>query len=218
MPMNDQTFVILLGGTLEPTPRFKADIAGARFVAADGGMRHATMLGVRPEVWVGDFDSSSAGLIANWPDVPREPYPAAKNETDGEIAVAAALARGAKSIILAGALGGERSDHAFMHMLLALRLAEQGLELRLTSGEEEAWPLLPGTNSVSLPKGSLFSILGLSSLDRLSIANVRYPLSDFDLPFGSSRTISNIAEGTVRISLRAGRGLLLARPYDLSGA
>src|SRR5690606_31815258 len=94
-PETDQTFVILLGGTLDATPRVKAAIAGARIIAADGGMRHATLLGVTPEVWVGDFDSSSAGLIANWPNVPREPYPAAKNETDGALAVGTARGRGA---------------------------------------------------------------------------------------------------------------------------
>jgi thiamine pyrophosphokinase len=37
------------------------------------------------------------------------------------------------------------------------------------------------------------------------------------LPFGSSRTISNVAEGRVRFSLASGRAIVLARPYDLSG-
>ncbi len=214
----DQTFVILLGGTLEATPRLRADLSGARFVAADGGMRHAAALGVTPELWVGDFDSTPPELVAAWPEVERQPYPAAKNETDGAIAVAAAAERGARRILLAGALGGERSDHALMHLIHAVSLAERGFSVKLTSGEEEAWPLLPGTRAIDLPRGSLFSILGLQPLAGLDLRNVRYPLEDFSLPFGSSRTVSNVAEGPVSLSLAAGRAVLIARPYDLSGA
>ena len=216
--MNKQAFVILMGGALTLTDRLTGHLKGARVIAADGGMRHARMLGHKPELWVGDFDSTTQALIDEWPDVIREPYPPAKNETDGEIAVAAALERGAKSLVFAGALGGERSDHAFMHLLYAVKLAEDGLDVLLTSGEEEAYPLLPGTRDIDLPKGSLFSILGLDTLAGLSID--RRPLSaqDFHLPFGSSRTISNVAEGTVRLTLSSGRAIVLARPYDLSGA
>jgi thiamine pyrophosphokinase len=214
----DQTFVVLLGGALEATPRLAADVAGARIVAADGGMRHAATLGLSPEIWVGDFDSTPPALLAAWPAVERQPYPAAKNETDGAIAVSVATERGAKKIVLAGALGGERSDHALMHILHAVSLEEQGFSVKLTSGEEEAWPLLPGTREIDLPRGSLFSVLGLSPLSGLFIGNVRYPLTDFSLPFGASRTISNVAEGVIRLSLASGRAVLIARPYDLSGA
>ncbi|HTN96426.1 MAG TPA: thiamine diphosphokinase [Nordella sp.] len=216
--MTHPAFAILMGGTLTPTERLGQQLAGTRIIAADGGMRHAALLTLSPELWVGDFDSTPQSLIDQWPDVPREPYPPAKNETDGEIAVAAALARGAKKLVLAGALGGTRSDHAFMHLLQAARLAKDGLEVMLTSGEEEAWPLLPGEREIDLPKGSLFSVLGLDTLDGLTIAGARYPLAGFHLPFGSSRTISNVAEGPVRFTLSSGRAILIARPHDFSGA
>ncbi len=219
MPVStDPKFVVLLGGALAVTPRLRADVAGARVIAADGGMRHAQSLSVTPELWVGDFDSTPPELVAAWPQVERQPYPAAKNETDGALAVAVAAERGARTILLAGALGGERSDHALMHLLHAVFLEEQGFAIKLTSGEEEAWPLLPGSRDIDLPKGSLFSILGLAPLSGLTIDNVRYPLKDFSLPFGSSRTISNVAEGPIRLSLATGRAILIARPYDLSGA
>lgn len=47
------TFVILLGGDLVVTERLKRQIAGARVLAADGGIRHAEALGVEPELWLG---------------------------------------------------------------------------------------------------------------------------------------------------------------------
>ena len=79
-------------------------------------------------------------------------------------------------------------------------------------------PLLPGEKRLDVPEGSLFSILGVTALDGLSIVNARYPLDDFHLPFGSSRTVSNVANGPVDISLRSGKALILARPFDFSGA
>ncbi len=216
--MSHSTFTILLGGSLSPTDRLKRAIDGSRVIAADSGMRHAVELGVTPELWVGDFDSSDAGLIERFPNVERKSYPPAKAVTDGEIATAEAIERGAKRLVLAGALGGERSDHALQHFLHAIDLAERGLDVLLTSGEEEALPLLPGERHLDLPKGALFSVLGFTPLSGLDILGARYPLEDFTLPFGSSRTVSNVAEGPVQFHLGEGKALILARPNDFSGA
>ena len=217
--MSDQTrFLILLGGTLEITGRLQAQIDGARVLAADGGMSHAEALVLRPELWVGDFDSSPDALRSRWSEIPRKPFPAAKNLTDGEIAVEEALSLGARSIILAGALGGERSDHAFLHMSLACALQRRGIDTLLTSGTEEGWPLGPGPQTIDLPPASLFSILNFDGVSGLSIDGARYPLSNHELPFGSSRTVSNIAEGPVTVTVASGTAILVARPFDLSGA
>ncbi|TWF50149.1 thiamine pyrophosphokinase [Neorhizobium alkalisoli] len=218
MRMNQATFTILLGGNLVVTDRLRAQLEGCRFIAADSGMRHAQVLDVVPELWVGDFDSTDAALAARFPEVERKDFPPAKNETDGEIATAEAIGRGATRLIFVGALGGERSDHALQHLLYAISLAERGFDILLTSGEEEAVPLLKGEKTLDLPKRSLFSILGFSPLEGLDILGARYPLKDFSLPFGSSRTVSNVAEGPVTFHLREGRAMILARPHDFSGA
>lgn len=216
--MTGTSFALLLGGSLTPTPRLSEAVGGCRVIAADGGMRHASALGLRPELWVGDFDSVSPEVLEAWPDVERQPYPQKKALTDGEIAVGEALERGARRLVLVGALRGERSDHALQHHVLALGLAARGIDAMLTSGDEEAWPIVPGKHRLDLPPGSLFSLIGFSALEGLSIDGARYPLDKFDLPFGSSRTLSNVAEGPIRLTLRAGIALLLARPYDLTGA
>lgn len=210
-------FVILLGGPLRVHARLLDQVEGARVIAADGGIRHAEVLGLTPEIWVGDFDSSDDALADRYAAIPRLEYPAEKALTDGELALQIALERGASEIIMVGALGGERADHAWAHVVKALALAMEGRRVFLTSGNEEGYPLLPGRLTVDLPKASLFSVLGLDRLEGLTIRNARYPLQDFELPFGSSRTISNVAEGEVTFDLRAGRALVLARPHDFSG-
>ncbi|HET7411907.1 MAG TPA: thiamine diphosphokinase [Pararhizobium sp.] len=211
-------FLVLLSGELAVTDRLRAQIAGRRAIAADGGMRHAAELGVTPELWVGDFDSTPADLDQAWSGVERLPYSQAKNETDGELAAGEAVSRGASDIVVAGALGGPRTDHGLFNLLMACRLQREGISVLVTSGTEEATPLMAGRQTFDLPPGSLFSILGFSELTGIGIEGARYPLDGYTLRFGTSRTISNVAEGPVTITLGAGIAVLITRSCDFSGA
>jgi thiamine pyrophosphokinase len=206
-------FAILLGGDFSLTPRVAAQTAGARVIAADGGIRHAASLGIIPELWTGDFDSVSDQLAAEWTHIERQVFPAGKDMTDGEIAVNAAIARGASSLVMVGAFGGPRADHAALHLALALRMGEAGFPTVLSSGAQEGRPLLPGEASFDLEPGTLFSIFGFSDLTGLSVHGARWPLASVAVPFGSSLTISNEVTGELRIGLEAGRALLIAHPY-----
>jgi len=211
------TFTILLGGELTPTPRALAQIAGSRVIAADAGMHHAAAVGIVPELWVGDFDSVPEDLPADLAAVQREQFPAEKDHTDGELAVKAALARGADALILAGAFGGPRVDHAFLHLTLAMTLSERGVNVLLTSGAQEGIPLLPGKNHFRYDDGTLFSIIAFSELSGLSVTGAKWPLSNVTIAFGSSRTISNEVRGNLDIELGAGRAMLIAHPYPAAG-
>ncbi len=206
-------FTLLLGGDLVRTPLLDRQVAGSRVIAADSGIRHATSLGVTPELWVGDFDSAPADLPAALAAVPQRKFPADKDMTDGELAVAAALERGATSLVLAGAFGGARADHGFLHMALALKLAEAGTATLLTSGAQEGVPLLPGRASFDYAAGTLFSVLAFSGLSGLSVQGAKWPLSEVEVPFGSSLTLSNEVRGRLEIALARGRAMLLAHPY-----
>ena len=216
--ISNSTFAVLLGGALEIDDRVLALMQGVRVIAADGGMRHAQSLGVLPEVWVGDFDSTPEGLSEFHAATPRMPFPAEKNFTDGELAIEQAIERGATRLVLVGSFGGPRTDHALSHLLQAVTLAERGFDVVLTSGIEEAVPLLPGSRVLDLPAGSLFSVVAFTALTGLSLAGAKYPLDEADIAFGASRTISNVAEGPVTASLGSGRALIIARPHDFSGA
>lgn len=209
-------FTILLGGDLVRTPLLDRQIAGSRVIAADSGIRHAAVLDLVPELWVGDFDSSSEGFAERFAAVPREAFPTEKDKTDGELAVAAALARGATSLVFAGAFGGPRADHAFLHLSLALRIAEAGTAVVLTSGAQEGQPLLSGTAGFDYADGTMFSILGFTALSGLTVEGAKWPLDAVEVPFGSSLTLSNEVKGSLRISLGSGRAVLLAHPYPIA--
>jgi len=204
-------FAILLGGELTVTARLTAQLAGTRVIAADSGIRHAELLGVTPELWVGDFDSATDEDQARHRAVAREAHPAAKPKTDGELAVAAALSRGADRLVLVGAFGGRRADHGFLHLAMALALARQGVKVLLTSGREEGMAVLPGEIRPDLPEGTLFSLLAFSDLAGLTITGARWTLADRAVAFGSSLTLSNIAGAGLTIRLAAGQAVLIAQ-------
>lgn len=204
-------FSILLNGTLRPTERLRQQLAGSRVIAADGGIRHARPLGLDVELWVGDFDSTDPDLVTPYAHIDRRTYPSAKDRTDGEIAIDEALQRGAGEILLVGGLGGQ-SDHALAHIMLALGLARKGVPVVVTSGDEEAWPLLPGGRNLDLLTSTRISIVALSDLTGLTLTGVKWPLTDKAVELGSSLTLSNIVTGPATITLDAGYGVILAYP------
>ena len=205
-------FTILLGGDQTHTPRVAAQVAGTRAIAADSGIRHAALLGLRPELWVGDFDSATEEDFVQHAIVPRRTFPAAKDNTDGELAVDITLEMGATSLILAGAFGGSRADHAFLHLALGLRLAGRGLSVLLTSGDQEGHPLPLGWSEWDYAPDTLFSVLGFNDLAGLSVEGAQWPLDRIEMPFGSSLTMSNRVTGRLRIGLERGRAMLVAHP------
>ena len=204
--------LILLAGPLSPTPGLLREAEEAELVvAADGGIRHAEALGRLPDLWMGDFDSSSPALLARYSDLQRERHPRDKDATDAELAARAAIRRGARALLFAGALGGE-PDHVLAHYALSLGLAGEGLEIALTDGRHWAWPLVPPGRRVALPPGTPFSLIPLAPLEGLTLTGARWTLAGAHLPLGSTRATRNEAAGPVEVSLRRGQGVLIARP------
>ncbi|MEX6506970.1 thiamine diphosphokinase [Jiella sp. M17.18] len=204
-------FTVLLAGRIEPTAALKEAVAGSRVIAADDGIRHAAALGLSPELWVGDFDSTPPHPPIELAGIARAPFPRDKDQTDGEIAIEAAIERGATRLTLVGALGGPRSDHAFAHLILALRYNDRGLAVELFDGVEHAWPLGPDRRNFPLAPGAQFSILKFSDLQGLTIDGAKWPLADVAVPFHSILTQSNEAMGEIAVTVREGRALLLAQ-------
>jgi thiamine pyrophosphokinase len=204
-------FAILLGGDLTVTPRLKSQIKGARVIAADSGMMHAASLHIMPELWVGDFDSAGSELTMQYRDVPRETFSTEKDATDGDIAVDAAIRRGATEIILLGGLGGQ-TDHTAGLLGQSIRIARDGVACLLTSGLEEAWPLIAGHMRIDLPAETRLSIIPFTDLHGLDLSGVKWPLTGRDVPVGSTLTLSNLALGPVEMSLKGGHGVAIAYP------
>lgn len=213
MSVDEKQFAILLDGALRVTERVMTQIRGRRVLAADGGIRHAEALGVAPELWLGDFDSTDAPLAQRYPDAPREPYPTDKPRSDGEIAIRHALDQGATDLLLVGALGGDRSDHVFFNLSVAATIARnEAVRVVMTSGAEEAIPLLPRKKiRPGWHEGTIFSVLCFTQVGGLTIENAKWPLDRVNVPFGSTLTLSNIAGSDLGILLASGCGIAIAQ-------
>lgn len=104
---------LLLTGGECPSKEFLCLLAaGADLViAADSGLDAARAAGIVPDLVVGDFDSlADISLLASIPSERIREYPEDKDDTDTEIAMAAAREKGSDHIIIAGG-GGGRLDH-----------------------------------------------------------------------------------------------------------
>ena len=202
--------VILLGGDIVATPRLMQQCKDALVLAADSGVRHATALGLTVDCWLGDFDSTTPALARKFKDLPRKTFPRDKDKTDGELAIEEAISRDCDSFIMVGAFGGARTDHALLHGFQAVELRKRGFQVILTSGAEEAAPMLPGKQTFDLEPGALFSLVGFGALEGVTIVGAKWPLQNRLVPAGSSLTMSNVATGPVTVSLTAGEGLFIS--------
>lgn len=197
MGLDSKTAVILLGGDVTPTPRLKQSISQKDFIiiAADGGIRHAETLNITPTLWLGDFDSAPKEIDQHHFKGAIETHNPDKAQTDGELAIERARQMGATKLILVGALSGERSDHMLMHMSMALSLAAQGFDILMTSGAEEAIPLIADNSAQTItphwPEGAIFSLVGYTDLEGVTLKGMKWPLHQHFVPFGDTLTLSN---------------------------
>lgn len=205
-------------------PGWDADVG--LVIAADGGARHAAGLGVAIDLWVGDGDSIDADTLAalessGVPILRASPH---KDESDTELAVREALARGASGVIVVGGLGGDRIDHALANIGL-LAMAELGdRPASLIDGRSRVTLVrapAPGGGPVIRPLagrvGDLVSLLPSGDgVSGVTTHGLRYPLSDEPLPAGPARGLSNVrAAGDASVTVRAGLLLVVESPATL---
>ncbi len=234
---NGGTALVLAAGTM-PLPRLIPPLLQGVdvVIAADGGLELARTLKLKPDLVVGDMDSVSESTLAAFPHVPRQTHAADKDELDLELAIDAALQRGATRIRVLGAFGS-RLDQSLAALFIAARHAERGADLRgnpgrgvpmapipmsLHGAHHEAHVVLPGHDlSLELPAGTTVSLLALSEGAVLSSTGLAFPLTATSLPFGAGLGLSNRVMGepggraAIGIQVEAGTVALLVE-HDTS--
>lgn len=204
--------VILAGGGLAPSPRLTPLLRGAGLViAADSGLRHATALGLQPDVVVGDFDSVAQSDLNRYPSVPRLRHPVHKDHLDLELAIELALDRGARELVLLGAFGS-RLDQSLAALLIGCRVRRSGVEVSLHDGTRDAYPLVTGDElALVLAEGLRFSLLALEEA-RCTVTGARYPLTNALLPFGVGLGTANVSCGKPRVKVHGGLVVVIVEP------
>ncbi len=223
--------IVLADGDVAPRARIDEAWPGwadpsALVIAADGGARHAEPLGLRASIWVGDGDSVSPAqlerLAADGADIRR--VAAAKDESDTELALLAAIERGADDIVILGALGGARVDHALANVGLLAHPALAGRGARLLDASARISFLRAPTPDGSpieraLPGrvGDLVSLLPTGDgVEGVTTRGLTFPLTDEPLPAGPARGLSNVRrDADAAVTVRRGMLLIVESPATL---
>ena len=196
-------------------------------VAADGGARHAVSLGLPIDLWVGDGDSlGETGIAALQADgVPVRRSPVDKDESDTENALLAALERQPSAVVILGALGGPRLDHALANLALLSLPDVAGLDVRLVAAHARVRLLDAGADGgpgrdlrLEGRMDDLVTLLPVGA-DAVGVTTdgLAFPLSDETLLLGRTRGLSNRRTvETASVHLRRGRLLVIETPATLS--
>lgn len=223
--------IILADGAVGPRAALDAAWPGwaqpdATVIVADGGARHAAELGLRIDRWVGDGDSlGETGLERlRRSGIPIELADVDKDESDTELAVAAALRLRPDELAIVGALGGPRLDHALANVSLLSLSGLAGVDTRLVAADARvrllAAPRIDGgASSVRLAGriGDLVTLLPVGE-DALGVTTdgLRFPLDDEPLLLGRTRGLSNVREVPIAgVRMRRGRIVIVETPATL---
>jgi thiamine pyrophosphokinase len=199
------TVVVVVAGGPGPLAGFALP-QDAFVVAADGGAELATELGLRVDLIVGDLDSISLERLAA--GVPIERHPEAKDVSDLELALGAALRLGPERIVVLGG-GGGRLDHLLGTLLVLAADAYCEAEVDAQLGAAVVH-VVRGERHLAGTPGDLISLFALHGpAEGVVTDGLVYRLRGETLVPGSSRGLSNLfADREVRISVE--RGVVLA--------
>jgi thiamine pyrophosphokinase len=186
-------------------------------VAADGGARVALHFGYQPDIVIGDLDSLSPEEVSSLrsQSVEIEQHPAAKDETDLELALLHCAAQGCEWLRVIGSLG-DRFDQTLANVYLLALPALFGRNVKLVAGRQELYLLHPGRHRILGEEGDTVSLLPLGgAVSGIVTEGLQYPLRDETLYFGPARGVSNVMlaneaslatdDGTLLIVHTAGR-------------
>ncbi|MFZ2360264.1 MAG: thiamine diphosphokinase, partial [Anaerolineae bacterium] len=179
---------------------------GDLVLAADGGADLCLAWGWPVDAVVGDMDSVD-DAVRRQLEARGTPFvvsPVEKDETDLELALRLALARSARALVIAGALGG-RIDHTLGNIALLALPALAHVPTCIVDGSQTLWLVRDRLTMHGQPGDTLSLIPFGGDAHGVSVSGVRWPLHEADLPLGPSLSISNrMTAEQAEISVQAG--------------
>ena len=161
-------------------------------IAADGGARHAVACGRRPDVVIGDLDSLSEEMRTELEGQGTRfiRHPAAKNETDLELALLHVATNGVNEVLVLSALGG-RLDQTIANIQLLARPELRLLRVQIVDGDERAC-LVQDEATITGEEGDRISLIPIGGdAQGVRTSGLAWQLNGEALRFGEGRGISN---------------------------
>lgn len=197
--------VIAGGAPIENYERIRSYLRTDDYkVFCDCGLRHAELLGVSPDLIVGDFDSHEQPVT----DTETIVLPVMKDDTDSLHALNEAASRGYKDFLLIG-MTGRRLDHTLGNVYMLVRAYEMGLNAVIVDDFSEI--SIVGSEPVYIDDSMpFFSLLNITGTARgIHITDAKYPLDGAEIKCDYQYGISNEVLPGRTASVRVEDGLLL---------
>ncbi len=206
------TVLVVLNGDVDPAFLARQLATADRVVAADGGARAVSESGGICDVIVGDGDSlGEAGLseaqAAN-PDVEVRRFPTAKDATDAELALRAAIEVDPERILVVGAFGGARLDHELASVMLLANPSWRDRAVVLADGRREV-RLVTDRAEIHGKAGDIVTLLAVGGpAENIRSNGLAYELDGRSLRVGTSLGVSNELTCSAAM-LEVGSGMVL---------
>ncbi len=192
--MQHKRVVIFANGVIPNLQKaYELLLPGDYIIAADGGTRYLDQMGLQPDVLIGDLDSTSPEIVEKLNIAGKlvEKHPAAKDETDLELALFHSLSMNPEKILIVGGSGG-RMDHALANVLLLLQPQFEKVDIMLDDGIEQAF-IIRDSCAITGKPGDIVSLLPISPIvEGVKTVDLEYPLDYEKLDLGETRGISNV--------------------------
>jgi thiamine pyrophosphokinase len=199
--------VVIAGGEIHTTPTIESDDL---VIAADSGYDHALSLGIQVDLLIGDLDSiSPTGLDhVRAHRVETLEFPKDKDNTDLELALRAALDRGATTVAIHGGEGG-----TIAHLLgVALSIIHRDWEEIDVVWHTGTGIIRPATRNrsieASVEVGDTITIIPVGDVRGVTTSGLRWPLENASMEYGTTLGISNEATATT-VTVAVDEGALL---------
>lgn len=174
-------------------------------ICADSGWEKCSRLGIKPDLIIGDFDSSAM------PDAECEiiALDTRKDYTDTFQCVLEALDRGYNDIVILGGIGS-RIDHTYSNILSVNYCFEKNIKCALIN-EKNYLTILSGESILKKGEYKYFSLFAFfEKCEGLSISGAEYDLDSVELqPYNQLTQSNEFKDDEVKISIKKGKIILI---------
>ncbi len=203
--------LVICNGKLKKPNTLKKQLESYQeIIAVDGGIRHARALALVPDVVIGDFDSVSDEdlVFIKTEKIKMIKYPSVKDASDTELALDYCLEKGYDEVTII-AFSGSRLDHTMANLTM-FSIKSSKLRIVLLDHMNKAF-FIHGDYANHAPEHSYISIIPMTpTIVIRSTSGLHYPVTDKEIPFGSTLCISNYPlQGDFGISLSSGTAMLI---------
>lgn len=187
---------------VEMKNNFPKPDSGDLIIAADAGYLNVQKAGIKPDVIIGDFDSSKKPKT----DTPIEAFPVLKDDTDTMLAIKYGFENGYNRFAIYGGIGGERTDHTIANIQSLAYIADRGGRGFLV-GEDETFTLIKNSSiTLQSEKGKTLSVFAYGGIaEGVSIKGAVYETADLTLsPFFPLGVSNKFKEKSATVGVKNG--------------